>query len=63
VTTTPMRNCRFAIVWDDEVQSHVYRSGIDAVIAKQPVEVVRLPNLRCCSRVAFGVGQHMALFF
>ena len=34
MTTTLIRNCRFAIVWDDEVQSHVYQTGVDVVMTK-----------------------------
>jgi hypothetical protein len=41
VTTTLMGNCRFAIVWDDEAQSHVYRSGVDVVMARR---AARLPR-------------------
>jgi 5-methylthioadenosine/S-adenosylhomocysteine deaminase len=40
VTTTLIRNCRFAIVWDDEAQSHVYRSGLDVVMAKDRIAFI-----------------------
>jgi 5-methylthioadenosine/S-adenosylhomocysteine deaminase len=40
VTTTLIRNCRFAVVWDDEVQSHVDRSRVDVVMAKDRVAFI-----------------------
>ena len=40
MTTTLIRNCRFAIVWDDEAQSHVYRSGVDVVMAKDRIAFI-----------------------
>ena len=40
VTTTLIRNCRFAVVWDDEAQSHVYRSGVDVVMAKDRIAFI-----------------------
>ena len=45
MTTTLIRNCRFAVVWDDGAKSHVYRSGVDVVMAKD--------------RIAF-IGEHYA---
>jgi 5-methylthioadenosine/S-adenosylhomocysteine deaminase len=40
VTTTLIRNCRFAVVWDKEAQSHVYRSGVDVVMAKDRIAFI-----------------------
>ena len=40
MTTTLIRNCRFAVVWDNEAQSHVYRSGVDVVMAKDRIAFI-----------------------
>jgi hypothetical protein len=40
VTTTLIRNCRFAILWDEEIKSHVYRSGVDVVMAKDRIAFI-----------------------
>ena len=40
MTTTLIRNCRFAVVWDDEAKSHVYRSGVDVVMAKDRIAFI-----------------------
>jgi 5-methylthioadenosine/S-adenosylhomocysteine deaminase len=40
VTTTLIRNCRFAVVWDDGAKSHVYRSGVDVVMAKDRIAFI-----------------------
>jgi 5-methylthioadenosine/S-adenosylhomocysteine deaminase len=40
VTTTLIRNCRFAVLWDDEAQSHVYRSGVDVVMANDRIAFI-----------------------
>ena len=40
MTTTLLRHCRFAVVWDDEAQSHVYRSGVDVVMANDRIAFI-----------------------
>ena len=40
MTTTLIRNCRFAVVWDDEAKSHVYRSHVDVVMAKDRIAFI-----------------------
>ena len=40
MTTTLIRNCRFAVVWDDGAKSHVYRSGVDVVMAKDRIAFI-----------------------
>ena len=40
MTTTLIRNCRFAVVWDDEAKSHVYRSNVDVVMAKDRIAFI-----------------------
>jgi cytosine/adenosine deaminase-related metal-dependent hydrolase len=40
LTTTLIRNCRFAIVWDDETQSHAYRSHVDVAMTKDRIAFI-----------------------
>jgi hypothetical protein len=40
MTTTQIRNCRSAIVWDEEIKSHVYRSGVDVVMVKDRIAFI-----------------------
>jgi 5-methylthioadenosine/S-adenosylhomocysteine deaminase len=40
MTTTLIRNCRFVVAWDEEAQSHVYRSGLDVVMAKDRITFI-----------------------
>jgi 5-methylthioadenosine/S-adenosylhomocysteine deaminase len=40
VATTLIRNCRFAVVWDNEAKSHVYRSDVDVVMARDRIAFI-----------------------
>jgi cytosine/adenosine deaminase-related metal-dependent hydrolase len=40
MTTTLIKNCRFGVVWDDDAVSHIYRSGIDIVLADDRIAFI-----------------------